>query len=382
MYILIIGRGYPTPKYKTNGIFEYDQAKALAKCGNKVVYIALDLRLFIHRRDYKQKHFVADGVDVELVNIPFGSRPQKVVYPLYIYGMKYILKKIYIKYGYPEIIHSHFPEISYICAKSIQSKRIPFIITEHSSKVHCRNLNKFEKKMLFYAYKKADKVLAVSESLCKVIFEDFHISAVSIPNLVNLDSFNYSERDTHQKNIFISVGNLIELKQMDLLVVTFIKLINKFSDIQLYIFGEGSEREKLESLISSHNVQDNIFLMGLRGREEIAEALKKSGTFILLSRSETFGVAMIEALAAGVPVITTRCGGAEEYINNGINGVFVDPYNVEEVIENCYLDNYKFISSNISEDIKRKFSNIIVSKKILDIYRDVIRENYEYKKEI
>ena len=70
MRIYIISRGYPSEKYVKNGIFEFDQAKALASIGHEVVFLALDLRSFRRKRKFGRESFQKRGVNIEAVNIP------------------------------------------------------------------------------------------------------------------------------------------------------------------------------------------------------------------------------------------------------------------------------------------------------------------------
>ena len=76
MKIFIVSRGYPSDKYVTNGIFEFDQARALAKAGHQVVFLAVDLRSIRRKRKFGRESFEKDGVLVEAVNVPCGKIPQ------------------------------------------------------------------------------------------------------------------------------------------------------------------------------------------------------------------------------------------------------------------------------------------------------------------
>ena len=79
MYILIIARGYPTEKYKMNGIFEFDQAKALAQAGHKVIYAGIDVRSIRKWRKWGFESFVKDGVQIEAINIACGRIPNYIL---------------------------------------------------------------------------------------------------------------------------------------------------------------------------------------------------------------------------------------------------------------------------------------------------------------
>lgn len=368
MYIIIVGRGYPTNKYKTNGIFEVDQAKSLARYGHKVIYISIDLRSFRHKRKMGRESFFCDNVFIEAINVPCGAIPKSLLYFIGIAAMKKTLKKVLEKYGKPDIIHSHFPDISYICAKAIRKSDIPFVITEHSSKVNQGTLKHNERRALIYAYRQANKILAVSNHLCDIIQRDFNLKAVCVPNIVDLTLFSYSYNDNHRAYVFISVGNLLPIKRMLLLVESFLEAIKICPELKLYIFGEGIEKNKLQKLINVGRASNNIFLMGIHTRDEIARYFKNCGIFILLSESETFGVAYVEALASGVPVIATYCGGPADYIEQGVNGRLVDEKGIVEAILETYKDNKLFNRKKIADDIKNRYSERKTVETLIGIY--------------
>ncbi len=77
MYILIVAESYPTSEYKLNGIFEFDQALALAKTGHKVVYAAVDLRSVRRWRKWGFQSLKNGEVFVEIINLPWGRFPRK-----------------------------------------------------------------------------------------------------------------------------------------------------------------------------------------------------------------------------------------------------------------------------------------------------------------
>lgn len=115
--------------------------------------------------------------------------------------------------------------------------------------------------------------------------------------------------------------------------------------------------------------------MGMCSREVIKEKLKSSDCFVLASRSETFGVAYIEALASGVPVIATKCGGPEVFINEE-NGCMIPVDDFDALVsamKYMYKNNIRFDREKISAEIKLKFSPECVSKKLLEVYKEVIK---------
>ena len=97
---------------------------------------------------------------------------------------------------------------------------------------------------------------------------------------------------------------------------------------RLIIFGDGPESGALRALCAELGLYSRVSFRGHCPREELAEAYAAADCFVLASRSETFGVAYIEAMAAGLPVIATRCGGPEDFVTEE-NGILI-PVDDEE----------------------------------------------------
>ncbi|MGO1469549.1 MAG: glycosyltransferase [Tissierella sp.] len=383
MHVLLVARGYPTDKYKTYGIFEYDQAKALAKEGVKVTYAAIDYRSLRRWRKWGVRKIKKDGIDIYSINVPLGQVPLKVLRALSIRGLKKLYKKIEEEQGKPDIIHAHFTNSAYSASFLKDEIDIPLVITEHSSKI---NTDKIDKNILdsaTTAYRSADRVIGVSKSFVDKINSNFDIDAIYIPNIVDLEVFKYKEQIKGDKFKIISTGNLIKLKRMDLLIKAFYEAFKGMENVELKIFGQGVEKSKLRKLIKYYGLESQVELMGLCFREEIADALQRSDLFVLASQSETFGVVCIEALAMGVPVISTKSGGPEGYINEQ-NGILVDVGDQDQLVSSMkymYQNADKYSRKDISEEIETRFSGEVVVKEIIKIYKELLKNRYRITKE-
>jgi len=381
MNVLIISRGYPNEKYKMNGIFEFDQAKALANAGHKIIYAAVDLRSVRRIRKFGFESIYKDNVYIEAINIPCGRIPKFILNKISIIALKKLYSKILKKYGRPDIIHAHFIQYGYITAKVFENKNIPIVLTEHYSAMNEDIINPYYFKLGSNTYSKVNKVLAVSSYLAANIKNKFNIDAEVVPNIVDTEAFEFKTNTDIKKDDmfnFVSIGSLNKNKRMDMLIKAFYKGFKDYNNIKLFIFGDGPERKYLELLISKLKLEDKVFLMGLISREKIAEKLSCSNCFVLASKHETFGVAFIEAMAMGLPVIATKCGGPEDFVNES-NGILIDKDNEEKLanaMQKMYNDIKKYDNKKISYEIKEKFSPQIVAKKLELIYFGIIdKEN-------
>ena len=118
----------------------------------------------------------------------------------------------------------------------------------------------------------------------------------------------------------------------------------------------------------------HVFFRGHCPRNELAEAYAGADCFVLASRSETFGVAYIEAMAAGLPVIATRCGGPEDFVTEE-NGILI-PVDDEDALtgamEHMMLRREDYDSAAISADIRRKFAPETIAARLTELYEGVL----------
>jgi glycosyltransferase involved in cell wall biosynthesis len=382
LYILYVTCGYPSQKYKTHGIFEFDQAKALAQAGLKVIYASIDVRSFRRYRKWGFESFEKDGVQIEAINIPCGALPEEIVDNIRILALRKLYKKIVCKYGQPNLVHAHFINFGYIAAQLFEDKNVPLILTEHYSGMNQNVLSDYLTKIGNYTYRRMDKVIAVSGYLANNINEKFGVQPIVIPNIVDTESFSYNHsKKCHDDFYFISVGSLTKNKRMDLLIKAFHQAFGNCNNVKLFIYGEGPEQKKLEDIIRSFDLTNRVLLMGLAERKAIANKMTECDCFVLASELETFGVAYIEALAMGLPVIATKCGGPEDFVTNengmlinvkGDNDISVLVSALNNIRNNISIYNRK----SISELTKKRFGSLIIANELKQVYSNFLNTSW------
>ena len=372
MFILIVSRGFPNPTSPLRGIFELDQAKALQNAGNKVVMLSIDLRSVRRKREWGKTVLFVDGVQIMNVSIPIGNVPAKLFVWIGKWIVRYISSDLLTRFGKPDIIHAHFSDIAAIAFPLKKSFQVPLVITEHNSKL---NQNVIDSKTYYYsqtAYRNADKIVSVSKALSKRLYQHFSIESIVIPNIVDLHTFNYCLGSPKKGFTYISTGNLIQRKGFDCLIIAF--SLNKLPESRLLIIGEGPEKINLQNQIDLLNLSNQIILVGKKTRVEINELMSESDVFVLASRSETFGVVYIEAMAAGLPVIASKCGGPEELVDMQ-NGILVDIDDTKQLADallamksNIHLYNRDEIAARSRE----KFSSEVIAGKLMKLYLETL----------
>ena len=161
-----------------------------------------------------------------------------------------------------------------------------------------------------------------------------------------------------------------------MLIKAFIKAFINMPKVKLTIVGNGLEYNNLKLLINKENMNKQISLYGKANRNEVKTLLQESDAFVLSSEYETFGVVIIEAMACGLPVVSTKCGGAESIINSEKLGVLAE-INIDSLAsELLYLYNNKesFDKNYIREYIEYNFSEKAIVNKLNTLYKSILKK--------
>jgi glycosyltransferase involved in cell wall biosynthesis len=189
--------------------------------------------------------------------------------------------------------------------------------------------------------------------------------------------FNIRSKPKNQNEFkFINIAFLDKKKNQNMLIYAFEKAFKDKPDIKLTIVGNGLEYNNLFNLIKELNMEKQISLYGKANRDEVKKLLQNSDVFVLSSKYETFGVAVVEAMACGLPVVSTKCGGPESIIIDDRLGYLSD-LNVNDLSNKILEINQnrdKFNSKYIREYIENNFSEKFVVSKLQEIYREIKRE--------
>ena len=148
-----------------------------------------------------------------------------------------------------------------------------------------------------------------------------------IPNGVDSKKFYVWGRTPHIKNEFVilSVGRLEKIKGHKYLVEAFAEIKKKIPGARLTLIGNGSERKNLEAQAVSLGVRGDIEFQGELSHDKLPEYYSRADIFVMPSIQEGFGIAIIEAMASGVPVIATKAGGHLDIIEDNKTGILVEP---------------------------------------------------------
>ena len=377
MKVLFVTRGFPSEKEIMVGNYEAVQAKALAAKGLEVSVLAIRWKptryLFFNNRI---SHREVDGIDIyEFIYVSVSERFRflRRFCPPMSYGFRKTFNKYLKEKGLPDIVHAHIVLYAYNTLFLKTEYNLPFVITEHWTLMNTGNVSK-EVEEMSIAYRYADRVICVSQALANSLKNNFHINSIVIHNMVS-DSFFKSIRTPRNDNrfSFIAIGAFRKNKGFDILIDAFAK--GRFPEnVCLNIVGNGEERELVESKIRTYQLSNQVKLLGTKTPDEVNDLLCHSDCFVLSSRLETFAIVVIEAMAKGLPVIATRSGGPETFLQPE-HGLLVEKESDIELAEAMkYMvdHNNEYNSESIRKFCYDHFSQDNIADKISNLYNVVL----------
>ena len=383
MHVLIIPSWYPEHSEDVGGGFFREQALALQTHGCKVGVIYPQLRPLRNWRTIFSGYYgLSQEIDEGMPTYRyhgmnwFPRMQSGFVFLWKVYGM--LAYKQYVKdYGHPDIIHVHSTLYAGCLALDIyDAYKIPYIITEHSSAYALKLINKAQMEASKKPVINATFRIAVSAAFANLLDGLYNEKWHYIPNIVSHKFTNFDVDFSGEKEnfVFINVAVHKKNKAIDNLLYAFARAFVKYPRVILQLVGDGPERVSLQQTACELGVSDQVFFLGLLKRDEVLEKVAAATSFVFSSRYETFGVAVIEALALGKPVIATRCGGPESIIEVG-DGVLVDVDDVDALSIAMFnmFQNYKTYNlQNIRRSAIDRFGEDAVITRLKAIYEEVL----------
>lgn len=381
--IIFFAKGFPSAENPMAGNYEAVQAKAMARLGNHVSYLLIkDWHSLLHIFDKRKvQRRVSDGIVIYekicmLPCLPFLPQSKK----LNDWAEKRTYDRLYKAYlydnGKPDICHVHMV-LCCKCAAFLKEKYgVPFVLTEHWSAVLEPTIDDAVRQLGIDYYSKANRIIAVSQALSNRLMEEFGENALVINNMVEDIFF---QNDTHKKNgdgkyHFIAVGRLCDHKHFDLLIESFAQAGLPTNTV-LDIVGEGERHEQLKTLIDKNKLNASVIMHGIKSSAEVADMLASSDCYVLSSRLETFGIVLLEAMAMGLPVISTMCGGPNSFINEN-EGLLI-PNNDHQAMSEALIymrnNSEKYNAESIRQYCFKQFREEVIAHKIMDVYKSVLK---------
>lgn len=288
----------------------------------------------------------------------------------------------------PDVIHAHFGPNGVKIASMILKKRVqvPIVISMHGT-------DTTQYPLIYSDYKNTLKVLSKNENIIFTfpsIFlkQEFKKNigecknAFVVPNSFNPSFQAESKQDCHEEKIkIISIGRLIYSKAYSDLLEAVALLDKSQLNWELRILGDGVEMQRLKAKAESLGITDKVFFHGFVKHVEVARLLKSSNIYVQPSivdprtnQTESFGVAVVEAIVSGLPVVVTNVGGLSDTVLGGDEhfAKIVNPNAPDEIcaaIKAMAL--YSNDNSSFREKVIASYSPEKQLKNVLKIYKRV-----------
>lgn len=325
---------YPT--FGGSGVVATELGKALARKGHEIHFITYSLPV---RLDRLRENIYFHEVSVSDYPL-FEHTPYEQVLTSKLVDV--------VKYENLDLLHCHYaiPHASaaYMAQQILMSQGvvIPFITTLHGTDITLVGKDPSFEPVITFSINKSTKVTAVSESLRKDTFNHFKIDREIdvIPNFICTRDYALENNDKYKMRyapngeiLITHISNFRRVKRVGDVIQVFKGLIDKGVNAQLMMVGDGPERNIVERQCREWNICGKVkFLGSLKSTKEV---LAITDLFILPSETESFGLAALEALASGVPVIASNTGGIPEVVEHGVCGYLSNVGDVQDMVKNA-----------------------------------------------
>ncbi len=369
---------YPT--YGGSGIVATELGMLLARKGHEVHFISSSMPA---RLDMTMPNIYFHKVNVEDYPL-FKYQPYDIALTSAIYQTVKL-------YGL-DVIHAHYA-VPYAYAAYFAKQMLlddgiatPVITTLHGTDITLVGQHPSYKKAVEFSINHSDVVTAVSESLRDNTYEFFNIKKEIkvIPNFIDNADFAAIDKCVRAKlaspdeKILIHVSNLRKVKRVQDVLEVFHRLHLQSIKCRLVIVGEGPEMETINSFMVRHpELRDRIRLLGKVS--DLYPVLRCADIFLLPSEQESFGLAALEAMAAGTAVISSNAGGIPEVNTHGKTGYITEIGDTEAMVTYArQLCEDDILLSKMKENAKEVAQRFDI-KNIIPLYEAVYRGAIDHK---
>ena len=229
-----------------------------------------------------------------------------------------------------------------------------------------------------HIFKKANKILALSNYTRNKIMEKYKINANKIAVVffpIDINKFYPIEYLQRKNDYLLFTGRFAdERKNTALLLAAFAEVKNQHPGLKLKLIGDILS-DKLSKLLNELNLKESVEIFGGMANDNLVSYYQNAALFVVPSFQEGLCISALESLACGVPVISTRCGGPEDFIKDGYNGYLIENNNKKELCEailrflNFDNSKKKIMSENSKNYILKNHSSEKIWPKFLECFK-------------
>jgi len=333
-----------------------------------------------------------EGIDLTVLHL---KRRSIILFPLFVYDLFRLFKRLsnIVKKKQIDVLHAHLPDSSLIAIVIGWLTGTPVVLTVHNnfslpSKRNAPFRDAVRTFVTNAVFKRADYIITVGndirDSLINVLGDKVTIKTVyngiDYPRYSSSDGldslrFRQSLSVSSDAQLISMVGRLEKQKGHVYLIAAAAQLKEKYPDVVFLLVGEGGLREQLVAQAQYYKIEDNIRFLG--NRDDVPAILRVSDLFVLSSIYEGIPLVILEAMAAGLPVVATNIAGSRELIESGVDGVLAeseDPEAIAQAIDSMLSDvgRSREMSVRAQIKVKERFTLQKMVSGTEDVYQEVL----------
>ncbi|MDA9340207.1 N-acetyl-alpha-D-glucosaminyl L-malate synthase BshA, partial [Polaribacter sp.] len=367
---------YPT--FGGSGVVATELGMALADKGHEVHFITYNQPV---RLDFLSHNLHFHQVVIEEYPL-FEYQPYELALSTKMVEVvrKYSLEVLHVHYAIP---HAY---AAYMAKQMLKEKGLDVrvVTTLHGTDITLVGSHPTYKSAVEFSINNSDVVTAVSNNLKETTNKLFNITKdiKVIYNFIDAKKYDNAQKEECKRialaqpheRIFTHVSNFRPVKRVEDVVKIFSE-VRKEIPAKLLMIGEGPERAKAEKLVKELNIIDDVFFLG--NSTEVAKILCYTDVFLLPSQTESFGLAALEAMAAGSAVISTNTGGLPEVNIHGKTGFLSNLGDVADMAKNAISIAKEAATLEVFKQNAKKHTKQFTLESILPVYEEIYRSCYK-----
>ncbi|MFI5203270.1 MAG: glycosyltransferase [Flavobacteriales bacterium] len=370
--VLFLPEWYPNHVDPQLGVFVEKYARAVSKFHDVAV-------VYIYPSEVTDSRMEVTHDDFFLIKITY---PKKKLTPLaaraYINHHKNAKEILFRDWGKPDLVHLHMLFRNFIAWDELYRWDCPnFVLTEQWSGYLTGAYEKLpllKKKYYKSAFSQAKTITAVSKRLQEKLTALFNRNDIQVvPNIAERNEENKQQKPGGSSRLLVVADLVDEIKNVSGILNAYDK-VELVNPSELVIIGDGIDRTKLESIAEKIiSTNKKITFKGRLQNEDVLREMKTADFLVLNSRFETFSMVAAEALLSGIPVISSRCGGPEEFLNSS-NSMLVDVDSVSQLstaMAEMEKKRNTFDAQKLAEPVLQLFGIDAVGKRMSAIYNEI-----------
>ncbi|WP_344898162.1 glycosyltransferase [Actinomadura meridiana] len=359
--VAVLTPWYPSPHHKFSGAFVQAMVEAIAPgCGDVTLYHTDGWRLRAPEDDHAAEDAHRRLLPELLRPVPTVGGASLVRVPILMRGRTFGSQSVeharglgWALNGEPipaKVVHAHVGLRGGWTALENARPDARVFITEHASYLHQVLEQPDSRELYEQVLDRCTGLFAVTDALREQLVEAFPAHAHKIEVISNPISFAQTRpRPVTELRRWLYVGSLIERKGVDWLLEAFAKCHAEDPELTLTMVGEGKLAERLAERATELQVMDAVTFLPSVPPDECTRLMREHDLLVHAARWETFGVSIIEAVAAGLPLLVTRCGGPERTLA-GIESAVGEMIEVREDADSI-IEGYRRLRDRFPDDL-------------------------------